>query len=613
MSIISLAGSLQSTLEQKDVHELATRLGISIPEQQDAEDYLLLLKSFEAVMQNIEASQEYIHPSLLAHPTLEPRTFWKPDKAENPLNAWSHQCEFKSSQPTSDLLKDRTIVIKDNICVAGLPTTLGTSDKILSGDGKVPLSPVDATVVSRLLAAGVTIKGSSTCENFCASPLSFSSATGPVHHPLLHGYTTGGSSSGSCALVAAHKYEFPEDERLSDMLTAELAIGSDQAGSVRIPASYCGLYGLKPTHGLVPYTGASSMSPMIDHLGPIAANVKDIAKLLKVMAGWDGLDSRMTPESPLVDQVKDYPGILVQYMNRPLSASTVEYDEVPGPVRLKIGLLMESFDVPGVTKDVKDGVLHAAKTYFGACRAEIKEVSVPMHLEGPIIWTAATRPSMTEWLCQGKTSGYLSHLPPHIKTQWPPTQETYELLASTNPAVVNIMLSGELARDKYAATEAKAHRKVFELRAAYDKAFEEVDVLITPTAPSIAMPHPKMFDEEGRRTSVMEKLSTIVGVTSNTCPFNVTGHPAMSVPAGWASVPDQNQPDRALPFGMQIVGRRWHDEDVLEAAAMFDEGHCIDYRVQMRALERANALRRQSEPPVSSSHVDCSSKPRSVL
>jgi amidase len=237
---------------------------------------------------------------------------------------------------------------------------------------------------------------------------------------------------------------------------------------------------------------------------------------------------------------------------------------------MRIGLLTESFDIPGVTKEVKEGVLQAARSYFSSCGAEIKEISIPMHLEGPIIWTAATRLSMTEWLCQGKTSGYLSHLPPHIQTQWPPTQETYELLAYTNPAVVNIMLSGELARDKYAAIEAKAHRKVFELRAAYDKAFEDVDVLITPTAPSIAMPHPKMADGEGRRSSVMEKLATIVGVTSNTCPFNVTGHPALSVPVG--SLPIKDHADVMLPFGMQIVGRRWRDEDVIKAAAVFEEG-----------------------------------------
>lgn len=552
------------------MYEIASRLGISIPEQQDADDYLVLLKSFEAVMQSIEVSPDYIHPTLLPHPTLEPRKFWKPSSSDNPLNAWSHRCHFQSSQPTSDLLQGRTIAIKDNICVAGLPTTLGTSPKVLSKDGVIPISPIDATVVSRILAAGAIIKGSSTCENFCASPLSFTSATGPVHHPLLHGYTTGGSSSGSCALVAAHGMQMNGDQKFGSMETVQLAIGSDQAGSVRIPASYCGLYGLKPSYGLVPYTGATSMSPMIDHLGPIASNLEDIALLLKVMAGWDELDSRMTPESPTTTQVKDYPSLLAHSRRRLLSSPSSPV--TPSDRPLKIGLLTESFSVPGLTPTISEAILRTATTSFSALPdlATITQISIPLHLEGPIIWTAATRPSMTDSLCQGKPSGYLSHLPPHIATQWPPTQETYELVAATNPAVINIMLSGEHARNKYAALEAKAHRKVFELRAAYDRALQDVDVLVTPTAPGVAMQHPSMVDAQGKRSGVLEKLGTIVGVTGNTCPFNVTGHPALSVPAGTLDVPGKE--GVRLPFGMQIVGRRGCDEDVIEAAAVFEEG-----------------------------------------
>jgi amidase len=156
--------------------------------------------------------------------------------------------------------------------------TLGAPASILSENGVFPTSSIDATVVSRLLGAGAVIKGTSTCECFCASPLSFTSATGPVHNPRLHGYTAGGSSSGSCALVAAQVLESQGNGRFGQ--TVELAIGSDQAGSVRIPASYNGLYGLKPTFGLIPYTGAASMSPMIDHLGPIASRLEDIARLL---------------------------------------------------------------------------------------------------------------------------------------------------------------------------------------------------------------------------------------------------------------------------------------------------------------------------------------------
>ena len=514
-------------------------------------------------MQHVKEGPDYLHPALAPQPVTEPRRYWKLDKEDNPLNAWSHLCTLKSANPTSDLLKNRTVAVKDNICIGGLPTTLGTFPEILSPDGFLPVSSIDATVVSRILAAGAVIKGSSTCENYCASPLSFSSSTGPVHNPLLHGYTAGGSSSGSCALVAAGILQEKHGKNFGS--TVELALGGDQAGSVRIPASYNGIYGLKPTFGLVPYTGAVSMVPMIDHLGPIASNLEDIATMLKVMAGYDGLDSRMTPESPIVSQVKDYPRKLAEFRDGLLNRSE------PTAKVMKIGLLEESFKVSGLSLEVRDTVRENARSFFKAAGAEVVDVSIPMHSEGPIIWTASTRPSMSDTACQGKASGYLSYLPPHVQAQWPPSQHMYELLSSTNPAVVNIMLSNEYAHKTFGiALEAKAHRKVFELRAAYDRTLDIVDVLITPCAPTVAMPHPTLKDKDGNRSKVMEKLQVAVGLTSNTCPFNVTGHPAINVPCGFSSVPEH--PEVLLPIGMQIVGKRWDDETVLMAAALFEEG-----------------------------------------
>ncbi|KAK7425553.1 hypothetical protein QQZ08_007994 [Neonectria magnoliae] len=496
MSIVSLTSDFPSSTDVKDLRRLANQIGFDIPDDKDADDYLLLLRSLESVMQFIKDSPDYIPASLKPYPVAETRMHWKPDPADNPLNAWSHRCNLRSNACTSNLLN--AIPYRDFPCLT-----------------------IDATVVSRILAAGAIIKGSSTCESFCASPLSFTSATGPVQNPLLHGYTTGGSSSGSCALVAASV--LPLELRSSLGETSQLAIGSDQAGSVRIPACYNGIYGLKPTFGLVPYTGAASMTPMIDHLGPIASTLEDIAALLKIMAGYDGLDSRMTPESPLLDQVKDYPRILADFRTQ---LSTKQE-----PSRLRVGLLKESFAVSGISPEVRELVYQSATSFFEAAGAEVVQLSIPMHLDGPSIWTASTRPSMSGWLCQGKPSGYLSYLAPHIQPTWPPTQEVYELLRSSNPAVVNIILSEKFANEKFGpAVEAKAHRKVLELRVAYDSAFEAVDVLITPCAPTIAMPHPKSNDEQGNKTSVLEKLSVAVGLTNNTYPFNVTSHPTMSVP-----------------------------------------------------------------------------------
>lgn len=264
-------------------------------------------------------------------------------------------------------------------------------------------------MVSRILEAGDIIKGTSTCESFCASPLSFTSATGPVHNPLLHSYTAGGSSSGSAVLVAAHHLASRGGSSPSGQ-TVELAIGTDQAGSVRIPASYNGIYGLKPTFGLVPYTGAGSMSPMIDHLGPLAAELEDVAVLLEVMAGYDGYDPRMTPETPLVHRIKPYLKLLLQ------ARQEIQSKLNPGH-KLRVGLLKESFHIPGVAADVRDIVYQAATRYFEAIGACVVEVSIPMHQQGPTIWTAATRPSMSSYLCQGNPSGHLSFLSPHVQTK----------------------------------------------------------------------------------------------------------------------------------------------------------------------------------------------------
>ncbi|SPO00373.1 uncharacterized protein DNG_03218 [Cephalotrichum gorgonifer] len=343
-----------------------------------------------------------------------------------------------------------------------------------------------------------------------------------------------------------------------------MAIGTDQAGSVRVPASYNGIYGLKPTFGLVPYTGAGSMSPMIDHLGPLAAELEDIAALLEVMAGYDGYDSRMTPETPLAHQVKPYRRLLHQIRREIRTTSR------PGE-KLRVGLLKESFSMPGVAADVRDIVYQAATQYFEAVGASIIEVSIPMHQQGPAIWTAATRPSMSRYLCQGNPSGHLAFLPPHTQLKWPPCQETYDTLTSNNPAVVNILLSGKFAEESVnTGLEAKAHRMVFALRAAYDSALEDVDILVTPCAPTVAMPHPDPKGPDGRTASILGRLGVAVGLTSNTCPFNLTGHPGMNVPCGFSIA--NGHPDIPLPVGMQIIASRWADEQLIEAAALFERG-----------------------------------------
>ena len=200
-----------------------------------------------------------------------PRTpGYRPTGDENKHNAWYVKTTVEGA--ARGKLKGKTVVLKDNIMLAGVPMMNGASTL----EGYVP--DIDATVVQRILDAGGTIVGKAHCENFCLSGGSHTNATGPVHNPHKMGYSAGGSSSGSAVLVALGE--------------VDMALGGDQGGSIRMPSSFCGIYGMKPTHGLVPYTGIMPIEIYVDHTGPMTATVADNALLLEVLAGPDGYDSR---------------------------------------------------------------------------------------------------------------------------------------------------------------------------------------------------------------------------------------------------------------------------------------------------------------------------------
>ncbi|KAL4904090.1 hypothetical protein BDW74DRAFT_179180 [Aspergillus multicolor] len=566
MSTLALPPDFKSPVTAQDLQEIAAKYNIKIKPGSQEDAYLLLLQSAEALHRSIEDTADYVHPNLAPVPTTAPRKFQKLSGAENPLNAWSHVADITAASPTSSILAGRTVVLKDNVSVAGLPTTLGIPAWLHSKDGEYKPSNIDAAVVRRLLLAGATLKGTAVCESYSAAPVSFTSATGSVHNPWARGHTAGGSSSGCAALIGQKAVLEDSGASLNGTVdgspTVELAVGGDQGGSIRLPAAYTGIYGLKPTHGLIPYTGAISLTPMIDHLGPMATKLEDIALMLQVMAGYDGLDARMTPESPMPANVKNYPALLAFFIRSARDAST------PKPV-MKIGLLKEAFDFPGLSPEVRDTVLQNAKEYFTAAGAEVLEVSVPMHREAPAIWTVAARTALADFGLASRPPGYLSYLPDHIDTQWPPTQEMFDHLTVGNPTIMNLIFSTDYLRQTFGTTvEFKAHRKVFELRAAYDAVLSEVDVLITPTVPTVAFEFPPSTKGGSELGDINERVKAAVGLSYNTCAFNVTGHPAMNVPCGFGG----EKEGKRLPIGMQVVGKRWDDEAVLKAAALFEIG-----------------------------------------
>src|SRR2546423_8345863 len=255
-----------------ELRAVGRQLGLTLSDD-DVKFFLDTMGGSVAAYHAIEAMADPMPP------VKYPRTpGYRPQGAENKYNAWYYKSEVQGAP--SGKLKGKRIALKDNVCLAGVPMMNGAS----SLEGYVP--DVDATIVTRILDAGGTILGKVHCEYFCFSGGSHTSSSGPVHNPHRMGYSAGGSSSGSAALVAAGE--------------VDLAIGGDQGGSIRMPASYCGVYGMKATHGLVPYTGVMPIELFVDHTGPMTSTVADNALMLEVIAGPDGYDPRQF--SPKVEK-----------------------------------------------------------------------------------------------------------------------------------------------------------------------------------------------------------------------------------------------------------------------------------------------------------------------
>ncbi|KAI2602472.1 amidase signature enzyme [Hypoxylon sp. NC1633] len=540
--------------------------------------YLSMVRTAQESVDFVDRLREYVDPRLTPaalDSTQIARTYALPLPAENPLNAWSHRTSIKPSSTVSNpgLLAGKTIAVKDNVSIAGVPTTCGTQPYHLCKDKPAPIPSTDASIVSHLLEAGAVITGTSTCENYCLSAMSCTSATGPVENPWLRGYSAGGSSSGSAALLAINTVE--KQRRCRGLPVGDLgegvdfAIGADQGGSIRVPAAYCGIYGLKPTHGLVPYTGIGSLFPLLDHCGPMASSIRNTALLLSALAGYDGFDPRMTPETPLRAAVPQYHALL----DRDIAARTTAGTWTPHQAArgLRIGVLKEAFQIAGLDAMVATVVRKAASRFSGL-GASVADVSVSMHLIAPHIFTAVTRAYMADTLLyrQGSSNSFSLSFPYSGAPAPTPDQAWYETLIASNPLVVGLLLSSEFLRDRARYPESvrdKAVRHVHELRAAYDEALREFDVLIMPATPTVAPRHAATDQDIG------EKMEFLLSNTLNTMPFNITGHPGLVMPVGWGTVGGGDVDGGAkLPVGMQLVGKRWDERTLFLAAAAWEVG-----------------------------------------
>jgi amidase len=319
-----------------------------------------------------------------------------------------------------------------------------------------------------------------------------------------------------------------------------MALGGDQGGSIRIPASFCGIYGMKPTHGLVPYTGIMPIELTLDHTGPMTATVEDNALLLEVLAGPDGLDPRQY-------------GAVAQPYREALGR---------GASGLRIAVVEEGFGHPQ-SQAASDEAVRAAANRFKGLGATVETVSLPMHRLGPAIWLPIVSEGAGQQMMQGNGYGFnwqglyvTSLLDAH--SSW------RERADELSDSLKNIMLLGHYMVTRHRGHYyAKAQNLVRRLRAAYDAVLATHDLLLMPTLPMTATPLP------GPDAPVSEILQRAFEMVPNTAPFDCTHHPAMSLPCGMVD---------GLPVGMMLVGRMFDEETIYRAAAAFEAG--VDWRRQ---------------------------------
>jgi amidase len=434
----------------------------------------------------------------------------RPSPQDDPLNAIVRRCSVKGA-PAGKLAGKR-VGLKDNVCVAGLPMTCASL--VLQGY----VADIDATIVTRLLDSGAEIVAMLNMDNFAFSGGGDTSAYGATRNPHNREHLAGGSSGGSAAAL------YYDD--------IDLTIGGDQGGSIRIPASWCGVVGLKPTHGLVPYTGIVGIDPTFDHAGPMGRTVAEVALMLEVIAGKDPLDPRQgeVPVQPYTEA-----------LGKGLSG-------------LRIGVLREGFGLERAEADVEAAVRRAIDV-LRELGAQTREVSVPAHRQaGGITWGL---------IAEGMAAAMYGN---GVGYHW---QGLYNVSLATAlgkfrraqgndlpPTVKLVLLIGTYLNQRYHGRlygKAQNQRRV--LQASYDQVLEQVDVLAMPTTPMKAHRYDPKIDRRGLINHGWNMLA-------NTAPFDMTGHPSLSLPCAKSD---------GLPVGLMLTGRHFDEATLLRMAHAFEQ------------------------------------------
>ncbi len=438
---------------------------------------------------------------------------------ENEINAFISLYEDEARERAVELEKNMgenipplygiPIAVKDNISTKDMDTTCGS--RILLGYKP----PYNATVIERILSQGVIIIGKTNMDEFAMGSSGEHSYFGPTKNPHNHEYVPGGSSSGSSAAVAAGE--------------AVAALGSDTGGSIRQPASFCGVVGLKPTYGRVSRYGLVAFGSSLDQIGPITTTVYDSAILFSAIAGFDPMDSTSIDiPVPSIDEI------------------FYEYDKK----RYRIGIPDEYF-TEGMDEEVKNGVLDVARR-LEEHGFPIKRISLP-HTEYAIsvyyiIATSEASSNLARY--DGVRYGYRAK-------EYETLEEMYKKTRTEGfgAEVKRRILLGTFALSAgyYDAYYLNAQRARRLIKNDFDEAFKDVDIILTPVAPTPAFKIGEKIDDP-----VSLYLSDIFTVTAS-----LAGLPAISIPCCRSS--------KGLPIGFQLIGRPFDEKTLFQAGRFYEE------------------------------------------
>jgi len=427
------------------------------------------------------------------------------DRARAEASAWDGRFRAGAADGLPPLA-GVPVAVKDNMCTRGSPTTCGS--RILEGWRP----PYDATVVTRLREAGAIIVGKTNLDEFAMGSSTEHSAFGPTRNPWDRTRVPGGSSGGSAAAVAAGM--------------VPLALGSDTGGSVRLPAGFCGIVGMKPTYGRVSRYGLVAFASSLDQIGPFAFDVADCALLLRTVAGHDPRDST-SANVP----VPDYAAALAQ-----------------GAGGIRVGVPDEAFG-PGVEPAVASAVRQALEV-FTAQGVQVEQISLPtIDAALPAYYLIAPAEAS-------------SNLARYDGVQYglrAASDDLYEMYAETRrqgfgaEVKRRIMLGTYvLSAGYYEAYYLKAQRVRTLVARDFERAFSHVDVVAMPVAPTL----PFALGERAADPLQMY-LSDIF-----TIPVNLAGLPGLALPCGFHN---------GLPIGMQLVGRAFEEATLLRAAHAYEQ------------------------------------------